>query len=171
MVPLVTDEGIELRLQVQVRDIPAMRVARMPYDGPPAEIGRAFDRVTTFAVRHGVGPAGPLIGIYPRLEAGATRIEAHVLVPLTRLPESDEDAIETVRLPRVRAACLMYSGPMDNEFRRRHSDLFAWLDARELPRVGTAHHHAYIAGRAGSPDWTVEIRVPLVGGAAPAAPL
>jgi len=167
----MTDEGIDLGLPVQVRDIPAMRVARLGYRGAPADIGRAFDRVTTFAVRHGVGPVGPLIGVYPELVVGAEAIEAEVLVPLTRLAESDDPDVETVRLPRLRAACLMYSGPMDARFRQRHQQLFAWLDAHDMPRVGTVHHHAYISMSEGAAEWTIEIRVPLVGGSAPVTPL
>ena len=102
---------------------------------------------------------------------GADIIEANILVPMTRLPESDDPDVETVRLPRLRAACSMYAGPMGPEFRRRHAALFAWMDARGVPRKGTAHHHAYLAGRGAVGDWTVEIRVPVVGGSAPAIPL
>lgn len=167
----MTDPMHEFGLPVQVRDLPAMRVARMAWEGPPSGIGAGFERVTEFAIRHGVGPVGPLVGRYPHLERGAQTIAAQLLVPLTRTVDSDEDGIDTVRLPRQRAACLMYSGPMNDEFRQMHLDLFGWMDARGLPRNGTAHQHAYIAGTAASPTWTVEIRVPVVGGSAPAAPL
>jgi len=167
----VTDPSLDFGLPVQVRDVPAMRVARMTWEGPPARIGEGFERVTEFAVRHGVGPVGPLMGFYPRLVRGASTIAAQLLVPLTRIVETDDDAIETVRLVRRRTACLMYSGPMNDEFRQQHLALFAWMDAHGLPRNGTAHQHAYIAGTAASPTWTVEIRVPVVGGGAPATPL
>lgn len=167
----MTDELLDLGLPVQVRDIPAMRVARLQWSGAPAAIGEAFERVTAFAVRHGVGPVGPLVGMYPQIADGAERIEAEIQVPLTRLVESDDEAIETLRVPRCRAACLMYNGPMDARFRLEHGALFDWMDARGLPRTGTAHHHAYITGTSSSAEWTVEIRVPVVGGQAPSAPL
>ncbi len=167
----MTPEILDLGLPVQVRDLPAMRVATMTWEGPPARIGEGFTRVTEFAVRHGVGPVGPLIGQYPRLASGEATIAARLLVPLTRTVTSDDDAIETLRIKRQRAACVMYSGAMDERFRQMHLDLFDWMDASALPRNGTAHHHAYIAGTKDSPTWTVEIRVPIVGGGAPAAPL
>jgi len=165
------EELTDLGLHVQLRDIPAMRVARLRYDGSPGDIGSAFTRVTDFAVRHGVGPCGPVLGVFPRLVEGVSRIDAVVCAPLTRLPESDDPEIETLRLPRSRAACLMYSGPMTAVFRQRHLDLFAWMDARGVPREGTAHQHAYLAGTGPDSEWTVEIRVPVIGGRAPVAPL
>jgi effector-binding domain-containing protein len=167
----VTDEDNDLGLHVQLRDIPAMRVAMLRYRGAPAAIGKAFQRVTDFAVRHGVGPCGPILGAYPRLAEGASEIEAEVFVPLSRLPEPDEPDIEPLRLPRSRAACLVYSGPMNVEFRKRHLALFAWMDARGVPRAGTAHQHAYLAGTGVDSEWTVEIRVPIIGGRAPVMPL
>ncbi len=157
-----------LELPVQVRDLPAMRVARLPYAGPAANIGQAFDRVNTFVLERGIGPCGPLIGSYSRIFDPDMDVSATVLVPVTRLLDAQLDPdIETLRLPRVRAACLMYSGPMSPDFRRHHFDLFAWMDAHSLPRAGTAHQHAYIAGTGAASDWTVEIRVPIVGGRAP----
>lgn len=165
------DGPLDLGLPVQVRDVPAMRVARMSWEGPPSRIGEGFEQVTAFALRHGVGPAGPLMGWYPRLERGVNSIAAQLLVPLTRTVETDDGAIETLRLPRQRTACVMYNGPMNDEFRQMHLDLFGWMDVAGLPRNGTAHQHAYIAGTAASPLWTVEIRVPVVGGSAPASPL
>ena len=105
--PALSDDSLDLGLVVQLRDIPSMRVARTHWSGPPAGIGAAFERATAFAVRHGVGPVGPLIGEYPRLVEGADIIEANILVPMTRLPESDDPDVETVRLPRLRAACSM----------------------------------------------------------------
>ena len=167
----MTDDLTDLGLNVQLRDIPAMRVARLRYAGPPAAIGAAFTRVTDFAVRHGVGPCGPVLGEFPRLETGVEVIEARVCVPLTRLPDSDEADIEAVRLPRLRAACLIYAGPMTAEFRQRHLDLFAWMDARGVPRAGTAHQHAYLAGSGAGSEWTVEIRVPVLGGQALEVPI
>lgn len=157
-----------LELPVQVRDLPAMRVARMAYAGPAAQIGEAFERVNTFVLERGIGPCGPLIGNYARIFEPDAELEANVLVPVTRLLDAELDPdIETLRLPRLRAACLMYSGPMTPAFQRHHFELFAWMDAQALPRAGTAHQHAYIAGTGAASEWTVEIRVPIVGGRAP----
>ena len=167
----MSEDPTDLGLNVQLRDIPGMRVARLRFRGPPAQIGRAFTRVTDFAVRHGVGPCGPVLGVFPRLAEGVDEIDAEVCAPLTRLPESDEPELETLRLPRSRAACLIYSGPMTSAFRQRHLDLFAWMDARGVPRAGTAHQHAYLAGTSPDSDWTVEIRVPVLGGETPAMPI
>lgn len=138
-----------------------MRVARMRFLGSALDIGPAFRRVTDFAARHGVGPCGPILGVFPSLAGTAEEVEAEICVPLTRLPQTDDPGIETIRLPRCRAACLLWSGPLTAAFRQRHLDLFAWLDARGIGHPGTAHQHAYISGTGALSDWTIEIRVPV----------
>ena len=61
----------------------------------------------------------------------------------------------------------MFNGLMGPDFRQVHFDLFAWMDTQGLPRAGTAHQHAYIAGTGPDSSWTIEVRVPIVGGLAP----
>ncbi len=157
-----------LLVPVQVRDLPAMRVAQVAYAGEPAGIGAAFERVNQFALERGIGPCGPLMGVYPRIGDPIDPIDALVRVPVTRLLDVEPaPGVETLRLARQRAACLMFNGLMGPEFREVHFDLFAWMDAQGLPRAGTAHQHAYIAGTGPGSAWTVEIRVPIVGGLAP----
>ena len=165
---MITLDDAALLLPVQVRDLPAMRVAQVEYAGPAAAVGAAFDRVNRFVLEQGIGPCGPLIGMYARIAEPGADVEALVHVPVTRLLDVDpEPDIRTLRLTRQRAACLMFSGAMGPEFRQHHFDLFAWMDAQGLPRAGTAHHHAYIAGTGAASAWTVEIRVPIVGSRAP----
>lgn len=157
-----------LLLPVQVRDLPGMRVAEAEYSGPAVGVGGTFDRVNRFVLEQGIGPCGPLLGVYAQIGEPGSDVEALVRVPVTRLLDGEpEPGIRTLRLPRQRAACLMFSGLMGPEFRQLHFDLFAWMDAQGLPRAGTAHHHAYIAGTGASSSWTVEVRVPIVGGLAP----
>jgi effector-binding domain-containing protein len=158
----------EFELPVQVRDLPRARVARVAYTGPAAAIGDALERAQSFAVRHGVGPCGPAEASFEAIAPPGEDVRATVSVPLTRLPE-DGDGVELLRLPRRRAACLLFTGPLGPRFRAMHLELFAWMDQRGLPRAGTAHEHAYIAND--EQGWTIEIRVPIVGGAAPVAPL
>jgi effector-binding domain-containing protein len=158
----------ELLIPVQVRDLPGMRVAQVQYVGPPAAIGAAFERANQFVLERGIGPCGPLIGVYARIGEAGDPVDALVQVPVTRVHDVEpEDGIELLRLPRQRAACLMFNGLMGPEFRQVHFDLFAWMDAQALPRAGTAHEHAYIAGTGPQSAWTVEIRVPILGGRAP----
>ncbi len=157
-----------LPLPVQVRDLPAMRAAYMNYSGPPAGVGAPFELLQRFVTAEGIGPAGPLMASYPHLkdaaQAGKARadIEAMLLVPITRLAEPEIEGILTRRFASLRAACLVFSGPMDAAFRQYHLDLFAWMDARGLPRAGTQHQHAYLSKQDTSAHWTVEIRVPIL---------
>jgi hypothetical protein len=161
------DSG-ELFLPVQVRDLPRARVAQVGYTGPAPGIGAAFERVNQFVLEHGIGPCGPLIGVYDRIGEPEADVHALVQVPVTRLLEDGpHGGIDTVRLGRIRAASLMFHGEMGPGFRQAHFDLFAWMDTQGLPRAGTAHQHAYIAGTGVGSEWTIEIRVPIVGGLGP----
>jgi hypothetical protein len=38
------------------------------------------------------------------------------------------------------------------------------MDANGFPRTGTQHRHVYLAGNAGSENWSIEVRVSLLGG-------
>jgi len=154
-------------LPIQLRDLPSMRVARLAYCGAPEAIGRAFEQATRFAIDEGVGPCGPLIGCYPSLAAAPDSIQAEVLVPLTRLPDDAPEGIELLRLAGFHSVCLLYRGPMDPGFRKVHLELFAWMDSRGIPRDGTRHQHAYVAGTDPESDWTIEIRVPVRAGRRP----
>ena len=156
-------------LAVQVRDLPSLRAACMPYIGPANEISRHFQRLEAFVAKTGIGPAGPLLCSFTGLIDNSSsknhqepNINAVLMVPVTRLVDDCDDGIKTQRLPSQRAACLLYSGPMDSSFRQRHLDLFTWLEAAELQHKGTAHQHAYLSREQHSDHWTVEIRVPIL---------
>ena len=164
-------------LVVQVREIPAQRMLTLSFSGPPGALGESVARLTGYALEQDVGPCGPTVARYPRFlaepDAGGSEapeeIEAELLVPVRGRPEAEDYAL--VQVDRLQVACINYSGPLDGEFRRAHEDLFAWMDAHGVPRAGTAHAHAYLAGHQGAPEWSVEIRVPIVGGRAPMPPV
>ena len=152
---------------VQVRDVAAMRAAVVLYSGPREELGACFDRLARWVQERDLFAAGPHIASYRDLPdvvptAVLPDVHAELMIPLTRLPESEGD-VRCVRVPTVRAACVMYDGAMDAGFRAAHDGLFAWIDAQGLVRDGTRHQHAYIRTGRGLGHWTVEIRVPLVG--------
>jgi len=176
--PLLQQTG-EGSLAVQVRDLPAMRAACMGYCGPAATIGETFERLQLLVTQAGIGPAGPLLCSFHRLadNTGARvseeqeDIEATLLVPITRLLDSPPEGMQTRRFNSQRAACLLYSGPMDSSFRQRHLELFSWLDMRALPRAGTAHQHAYLGRSHEKNHWTIEIRVPILAVGSPTAAL
>ncbi len=166
-------------LQVQVRELPAMRAAYDSYSGPAAAIGAPFSRLQGLVSEAGIGPAGPMLCSFRRLadNTGARKseeaedIEATLIVPVTRLLTSPDTDFQTRRFAAQRAACLLYSGPMNALFRQCHLELFAWLDLRDLPRAGTAHQHAYLGRDREKDHWTIEIRVPILGTSRPAAAL
>ncbi len=158
-------------LAVQVRDLPSMRAACQTYRGPAEGLSKPFEELQKYVAAAGVGPAGPLMASFrcllnnPKMapQAPADVVEATLLVPVTTLPDDVPQGIEMRRFASLRAACLLFSGPMDSSFRQCHLDLFSWLDARAMPRAGTAHQHAYLAKNKASEHWTVEIRVPILG--------
>ena len=157
-------------LQVQVRDLPSMRAAYTKYRGPAATIGEPFSRLQRLVTDAKIGPAGPLLCSFRaladntgvRISEADENIEATLLVPVTRLHDHLGPDVVTRRFASQRAACLMYSGPMDAGFRRRHLELFAWLDLHELPHAGTVHQHAYLGRDSQQEQWTIEIRVPIL---------
>ncbi|MEE2830069.1 MAG: GyrI-like domain-containing protein [Myxococcota bacterium] len=169
------EEMLSQSFLVQVRELPSRRVLKLDYFGPAGEIGDAVARLSRFAIEQGVGPCGPTVAAYPRfVGAGsgslgggdpALEIEAKIFVPVRGRPESEEFPL--VQLDRSRAACINYLGPLDAGFRQAHEELFNWMDAQAVPRTGTRHQHAYLAGQEGGDEWSVEIRVPIVGGQAP----
>jgi hypothetical protein len=141
----------------------------MPYIGPANEISAHFQRLEAFVAKAGIGPAGPLLCSFtglidnsPSKNHQEDNINAVLMVPITRLIDDCGDGINTQRLSSQRAACLLYSGPMNSLFRQRHLDLFAWLEAAELQHNGTAHQHAYLSREQQGDHWTVEIRVPIL---------
>lgn len=144
---------------IQVRDIPAMRVASLPYQGAAAEVGEAFGVLERWVADRGLFAAGPLVAAFDALPEGATGVCAELRMPLTRLPPS-EDGVVCRRVPSERCACVLFDGAMDARFRAVHDRLLAWVDARGFQR-GEAVHHAYIRTGRGVGEWTVEIRVPL----------
>ncbi len=150
-------------LQVDLRDLPAMRIAALPYRGPADRIQATIDRLAAFVKEHGAGPAGPLeivFGALNPLDAQPNHpIDAEIRLPITRLIEGA--AVETRRIPSLPAACMLISQPLDRHFLQLHETLFAWLDARGLHRMGETHHHAYLGHNAALGHWTIEIRVPL----------
>ncbi len=176
--PLMPDPGGS-SLAVQVRDLPGMRAACMNYCGPAATIGKTFEHLQQVVTQAGIGPAGPLLCSFHRLadNTGARvseeqeDIEATLLVPITKLLDSPPEGVWTRRFSPQRAACLLYSGPMDSSFRQRHLELFAWLDLHALPRAGTAHQHAYLGRSDEKNHWTIEIRVPILAIGSPTAAL
>jgi len=164
-------------LPIQVRDLPAMRAACMSYQGPASGLGVPFEELQRFVVSAGIGPAGPLMAAY-RMSTGealgdrkgnSELIDALLLVPVTRLTAEPPKDIEMRRFASLRAACLVYSGPMDSNFLQHHQHLFAWMDANALPRAGDDHQHAYLAQDKATGHWTIEIRATILATDAAAA--
>jgi len=167
-----------IALPVQIRDLPAMRAACRSFRGQAEEISGPFEDLQKYVVGAGIGPAGPIMASFKKLletpasgEDSSSLVEATLLVPVTRLVDDPPEPVEMRRFTSLRAACLLFSGPMDRSFRQHHLDLFSWLDARAMPRAGTAHQHAYLSKNNASGHWTVEIRVPILGQGPPAAAL
>jgi len=159
-------EGTE-ELLIQVRELPGQRSLCSRYQGPRSGFASAVEKLTGHAASSGVGPCGPTLADYAHLasdELDAT-LDVTILVPVRGRPESEEYPVIEGR--PMRAACMHYTGPSDQAFRRAHEALFSWMDANGFPRMGTRHFHAYLAGQEGNAEWTVELRVPVLGGDAP----
>jgi len=167
----VSDEPLTEALVVQIREVPGHRAVRMRYEGARSGLEEAVATLTRTAIAGGVGPCGPAVADYLELapEGEDPAISVDILVPVRGTPQ--EDDFPVVEIGPMRVAFIHYNGPLETAFRRAHLSLFSWMDAHAHPRAGTRHLHAYLAGQGSSGDWSVELRVPLIGGGAPRPPV
>ena len=160
---MTTLDAEEADLPVQVREIPGQRFLCARYAGERRGLRQEVDVLTRHAVVEGVGPCGPVSMDYSVFTPGGPKeVEVRILVPVRGSTGASEYTL--VQEPPMRAACIHYAGPIDLEFDRAHQGLFSWMDANEFPRTGTQHRHVYLAGNEGSDDWSIEVRVSLLGG-------
>jgi AraC family transcriptional regulator len=120
-------------MNVEIKEMPELRVAAVRHRGPYQEIGRAFERLGQIA-----GPAGlvtattPLLAIYhddPRTTApDQLRSDAGVVVPETA-PMPDD--LNEEHMPRGRYACTVHKGPYETL-----PDAWARLMGEWLPASG-----------------------------------
>lgn len=160
---MTTTDAEEADLPVQVREIPGQRFLCSRYAGERRGLSQEVDALTRHAVVEGVGPCGPVLVDYSVFTPGdPEEVEVRILVPVRGSTGASEYTL--LQEPPMRAACIHYGGLIDPEFDRAHQDLFAWMDANGFPRTGTQHRHVYLAGSAGSENWSIEVRVSLLGG-------
>jgi AraC family transcriptional regulator len=126
-------------MDVEIREMPAMRVAAVPHAGPYQEIGKAFERLGSVAGPSGLllQPGSAMMGIYYD-DPDATppeklRSEAAIVVPAhLRLP----DGLVEKRVPEGRYARAVHVGPYE-----QLTDAWARLKEQALAagghRIGT----------------------------------
>ncbi len=132
-------EGALPMYPVEIRDLPARRLAALPHTGAYHEVGRTFEKVSAvFSGRNLWGGAKGMIGVYyddpSTVAEDALRSHAGVWVG----PDFDvPDDLEEATLPAGPHAVLVYKGPY-NGLRDAYQDLYG----RWLPESGRVPAHA-----------------------------
>lgn len=96
---------------VEIRDLPDLRIAAAPHAGPYHEIGRAFQRVSAILTTRNLWPeAGRMVGVYyddpQSVEPAALRSAAGF-----EFAGPIPDGLEEVTIPAGRFAVLRFRGP------------------------------------------------------------
>jgi AraC family transcriptional regulator len=149
---------------VEVQDRAPLRIACVRHHGPPNEIGRAFDRLLTWA-----GPRGftspPTLGVAVYLSDMTVTPPADqlALAGITVGPEVQaDDTVEIHEVPGGRHAVIVHRGPFA-KLGQSYDALFAWLPAsgeeaanRPIIEINCNNPHG-----TRPPDLITEICLPL----------
>ena len=120
---------------IEIRNLPAQRLAALRHLGPYMEIGSAFERLFCWAGPRGLfGPTTRAAGIYyddpQTTEPAALRADACMTVDADFQPEP-KAPVRTVDLPDQRCACATFKGPYE-----RLGEAYNWLFGVWLPDSG-----------------------------------
>lgn len=118
---------------VEIREIPALRLAALRHTGSYMEIGGTFERLLALAAPHGLmGPDSQCVGRYyddpESVAPSALRSDACVTLPAGAVPQG---ALQLIEQPACRCAIVRHQGPYV-ELERA----YRWLFRTWLPQSG-----------------------------------
>lgn len=99
-------------MSVEIRPVPAMRLAGVRHLGPYWEIGEAFARLRAWAEQAGLPPAA-LVGVYydnPR-EVPVEQLRSDACLEIGPDVVVDDPAVSVIELPAGECAYLRHVGP------------------------------------------------------------
>lgn len=165
--PATQDEE-SIMFEVEIRPVPALRLATLRHAGPFDGIGAAFDRLMAWGGGRGLlGPATRFVALYlddPRSVApAALRSDAGFTVPPGVPGEGEVRIVETPAFARV--AALRFKGPYA-ELERAYSWLYgAWLPGSGEEPADAPVMEEYLNDCRSLPpaEWLTDILLPLKG--------
>ena len=122
---------------VEIREIPALRLAALRHTGPYMQIGGTFERLFALAAPRGLmGPDSQCIGRYyddpESVAPSALRADACVTLPAGIVPDG---AVQLIEQPACRCAIVRHRGPYAELDRARQDE----ARVRQLPGYADAH--------------------------------
>jgi AraC family transcriptional regulator len=160
------DSGGE-RMQVEIRDVPELRVGGVPHRGPYNQIGEAFGRLGRIAGSAGLfqQPGAAMVGIYhddpDSTPADQLRSDAAIVVPDgVKLPAE----LAEQRLPSGRYAVALHQGSYEQLPDAWMRLMGEWLPASGQRVAESASYEYYLNDPTNTPkeQLKTEIRIPLV---------
>lgn len=168
----IESEGIMPADEVQIKRIPAVRVAELSATAASFEptsitpvIGPLYEQLYRELDRAGVPPAGPGIAYYEQAEDGTIVVHAGVTV---NAGPTDGQVFTIVDLPGIEeAATIVHRGPMDDVLTTGQM-LARWIEDNGYRSTGL-NREFYIEYGMGDPaGWTTELQEPVERTAPPA---
>ncbi|MBM2826167.1 MAG: S-adenosyl-L-methionine-binding protein [Dehalococcoidia bacterium] len=151
-------------MEFQIKSLAAMDVAWKNYQGPDAEIGRAFNEVYSWVRMRGLLFGGPLVAVYfdEPVKNQRTEVNAEVWVPFLGDPELGS-SMNTRYLPPHRVAYTIHRGDIRN-IHTTEEALFDWITSQNLQCRPGYRRHVYLkrGDAKNHASWETEIQVPLL---------
>jgi DNA-binding transcriptional MerR regulator len=161
---IIGNEGVMPTEEVQIKRLPAVRVAELTATAAsfePGSIGPViqplYEELMRGLQRAGLEPAGPAIACYENTSDDETPIIVHACVPVDAEPDDDHD-FAIVDLPEVeQAATIVHRGPMDDVMPTLQT-LARWMDAHSHRSAGY-NRELYLDYGQGDPGtWVTELQ-------------
>jgi DNA-binding transcriptional MerR regulator len=162
----IESEGVMPADEVQIKRIPAVRVAELTATAAGFEpssitpvIGPLYDQLYSELGRATVKPAGPGIAYYEQAQDGAVVVHAGVTV---NAAAADGQAFTIVDLPEIeQAATIVHRGPMDNVLTTVQT-LARWIEDNGYRSAGLNREFYLECGCSDQSDWVTELQEPVV---------
>jgi DNA-binding transcriptional MerR regulator len=171
---LIEQEGDSAEDEVQVKQIPAVRVAAMHAVADSFEpqaiepvITPLYEQLRGHLQQAGLAPAGPAVAWYGDT-AGGESIDVHAGVPVPAVADDLGDVVTLVDLPAIdQAATIVHRGPM-TEVTATLQALARWIVLNGYRSTGYNRelYLEYATGRDRS-AWVTELQEPITRGGTP----
>ena len=121
--------------EVVLKKAPPIAVASVRDTIPISQIGQLFGEVFGYLGQHGIGPAGPTIGIYYDEEFREEAVDVETAVPVSGSVPTGE-RVKSRELPAVEEmACIVHEGTFDT-LAGTYGQLMAWIEANGYCMAG-----------------------------------
>ncbi|MDQ1080127.1 GyrI-like domain-containing protein [Pseudoroseomonas cervicalis] len=163
--PITTPMTETMMFEVTQRDLPPLRLAALPHQGPYDRIGERFDALTALGTGHALlGPETEWFGLYYDDPHSVKPAELRSAAGFTLPPGAEPPAPATLlTLPAQRVAVLRFQGPY-----AELEGAYTWLYRDWLPQSGEEPADApclerYLNDCRSLPpaEWLTEILLPL----------